>query len=62
MLIPIQAVHCAAAAITNTLDDISQDNFEKTYHCTILKSPDVVNYYLQFDTEKDATAFILRWI
>lgn len=62
MLIPVQAVHRAAMAIQSR-SDISQCVFEDEYHCRIGLSPDVVNYYyVEFDTEQDASIFLLRWM
>ena len=62
MLIPVQAVH-RAALVLQEQGDITETMFEDTYHCKIGKlSPDLVNYYdIYFDTEQDATAFLLRW-
>lgn len=61
MLVPVEAVHKAAAALT-TQGDIHQTEFEDHYHCKIGLSPDLVNYYyLHFNTEKDASIFLLRW-
>lgn len=63
MLVPTKAVHRAAAAI-NGQGDITQTVFEDAYHCRIGQlSPDIVNYYdIYFDTEEDATMFMLRWV
>lgn len=62
MLVPIQAVHRAAIAIQEQ-GDINQTMFEDVYHCKIGLSPDVVNfYYVHFDTEQDASMFVLRWM
>ena len=62
MLIPVMAVH-RAALVLREHGDITETMFEDTYHCKIGKlSPDLVNYYdIYFDTEQDATAFLLRW-
>ena len=62
MLIPVKAVH-RAALVLREQGDITETMFENTYHCKIGKlSPDLVNYYdIYFDTEHDATAFLLRW-
>ena len=63
MLVPVAAVHRAAVAINSNSSDISHTRFEDEYHCRIGLSPDVVNYYyLHFDTERDASMFILKWI
>lgn len=65
MLIPHEAVHCAAAAIDKNLGvwgDISQCDFEDYYHCRFGLSAGVENYWIQFDTPEYATAFILRWM
>ena len=62
MMIPTTAVHRAALAIQDR-GDISQCDFEDHYHCRFGLSPDIVNYYyVEFDSEKDATAFMLRWM
>lgn len=61
MLVPINAVHNAALAIKET-GDISQDEFEKVYHCRFGMSTDSENYWLHFDTKKAATAFLMRWM
>ena len=63
MLVPVNAVHRAAAAIRDQ-GDITRTVFEDAYHCRIGQlSPDVVNYYdIYFDTEEHATMFMLRWM
>jgi hypothetical protein len=62
MLIPIKAVHNAALALQD-VGDINQTHFEDAYHCKIGLSPDVVSYYdIYFDTEQDASMFIMRWV
>jgi hypothetical protein len=62
VLVPVQAVHRAALAIQEQ-GDINQTMFEDVYHCKIGLSPDVVNfYYVHFDSEEYASAFILRWL
>ena len=61
MLIPIQAVHRAALAIKDQ-GDIGQTEFEDWYHCRFGMSNDAENYWLHFDTEQDASAFLLRWM
>lgn len=64
MLVPVKAVHRAAAAITNEWTDVTQTVFEDEYHCRIGQlSPDIVNYYdIYFDSEEHATMFMLRWM
>ena len=63
MLIPVKAVHSAALALQEQ-GDITQAMFEDAYHCRIGKlSPDLVNYYdIYFDTEQDASMFLMRWM
>ena len=61
MLVPVRAVHAAALAITEQ-GDISQTMFEDYYHCRIGLSTDNENYWLHFDTEQDASMFVLRWV
>ena len=61
MFIPAQAVHRAALAIRDQ-GDISQTDFEDAYHCRIGMSHDVDNYWITFDTEKDANWFLMRWM
>jgi hypothetical protein len=63
MIIPAQAVHRAALALHAT-DNIRQTEFEDAYRCRIGPlNPDIVNSYdIYFDTEQDATMFIMRWM
>jgi hypothetical protein len=61
MLIPVNAVHNAALALQD-VGDINQTQFEDAYHCRIGLSPDVSYYDIYFDTEKDASMFIMRWM
>lgn len=62
MLIPTTVVHRAALAIKD-YGDVGLTEFEDAYHCKFGMSPDVVNYYyVQFDTEQDASIFVLRWM
>ena len=61
MLVPVQAVHRAALALDN-YSDITQTMFEDAYHCRFGLSKDADNYYIHFDSEEYASAFILRWL
>jgi hypothetical protein len=61
MLIPVNAVHNAALALQD-VGDINQTQFEDAYHCKIGLSPNVSHYDIYFDTEKDASMFIMRWM
>lgn len=61
MLIPVKAVHNAALALSEQ-GDISQTMFEDAYHCRVGMSTNNENYWIHFDSEKDATAFLMRWM
>ena len=62
MFVPIKAVHDAALALSDE-GDITQTMFEDAYHCRFGLAPDLVNYYyLHFDNEQYASAFLLRWL
>jgi len=62
MLVPVNVVHRAALVLSEQ-GDINCTDFEDAYNCKFGLAPDVVNYYyLHFDTEQDASMFLLRWM
>jgi hypothetical protein len=61
MLVPIPAVHNAALDLQEQ-GDITQTMFEDAYHCRFGLSPDNENYWLHFDSQEYASAFLLRWL
>lgn len=61
MLVPIRAVHNAALDLQEQ-GDITQTMFEDAYHCRFGLSPDSENYWLHFDSQEYASAFLLRWM
>lgn len=61
MLVPIRAVHNAALALQEQ-GDITQDMFEDAYHCRFGLSTGTEHYWLHFDSQEYASAFLLRWM
>lgn len=61
MLVPVQAVHTAALALSEE-GDITEAMFEDAYHCRFGISTDVEHYWLHFDNQQYASAFLLRWL
>jgi len=61
MLVPVQAVHRAALVLQEE-GDITQTMFEDAYHCRFGLSTDSENYWLHFDNQQYASAFLLRWM
>jgi len=62
MIISTRVVHLAALAL-DTKGDIKQTAFEHAYRCRVgPMNPDIVNSYdIYFNTEQDATMFLLKW-
>lgn len=61
MYIPVNAVHQAALALSEQ-GDITQTMFEDAYHCRFGMSPESDRYWIHFDSEQYASAFVLRWL
>lgn len=59
MFIHYDVVHRAALELSDSAE-IKQDEFEQHYHCQFGMGT-MYHYWLEFKTDEDATAFLLRW-
>jgi hypothetical protein len=56
-------VHKAASVLEyrNYLNNITSEQFYKVYRGQVGDNMGLVDYVVTFDTEEDATMFLLRW-
>ena len=61
--VPYRAVHKAASVLEyrNYLNNITSEQFYKVYRGQVGDNMGLAGYVVTFDTEEDATMFLLRW-
>jgi hypothetical protein len=59
--VPYRAVHKAASVLDRKSITITGEQFYKAYRGQVGDNMGITDYVVTFDTEEDATMFLLRW-